>query len=286
MILDKPEDSGIIVSQIDGLGPPKVNLYSSESAMMDGGTYNGSRLTSRNIVITLDFRLAADAEALRLETYKYFPEKKRITLEIETGLRKVKAYGYVESNAPNIFEAEVTSQISILCSDPFFYNAYGTQVTVFSGIIPKFGFPFGNNSLSEPLIEFGEIVHKQEQTVNYIGDADVGITITIHAIGPAKNITIYNSQTREVMYLDTDYIESLTGDPFKAGDDIVINTSIGKKGIKLLRAGIEYNILNCMRKDSNWFQLTKGANIFAYDAEEGALELQFKIENEVLYKGV
>lgn len=286
MVLDRPEETGIIVSQIDGLGPVKANLYLSESAMMDGGTHNGSRLTTRNIVINLDFRLAADAEDLRLETYKYFPEKKEITLEFETTHRHVKAFGWVESNTPDIFQPESSSQISILCGDPFFYKVGQMQATTFSGIVPEFEFIYENNSLTQKLTEFGEIMHKQENVVNYIGDADVGVTITIHATGPARNITIYNARSREVMYIDTDYIQTLTGSPFSSGDDIIIKTSIGKKSVTLLRAGLTYNILNCLRKGSDWFQLTKGGNIFAYDAEEGALELWFKIENETLYTGV
>lgn len=286
LILDKPEKSGIIVTQIDGLGPVKANLYLSESAMVDGGTHNGSRLSTRNIVINLDFRLAVDAEELRLKTYKYFPEKKEITLELWTNVRHVKAFGWVESNTPDIFSPESSSQISILCGDPFFYDAEPIQETLFSGIDPEFEFPFENNHYTQKLIEFGEIYHRQEYVVNYLGDADVGVEITIHATGPARNITIYNSRTREVMYIDTDYIQTLTGQAFGAGDDIIINTSIGKKSITLLRAGYTHNILNCLRRGSDWFQLTKGGNLFAYDAEEGSLELWFKMRNETLYTGV
>ena len=38
----------------------------------------------------------------------------------------------------------------------------------------------------------GEIKNETEQVVVYNGDAEIGVTITIHAIGEASNITIYN----------------------------------------------------------------------------------------------
>ena len=54
----------------------------------------------------------------------------------------------------------------------------------------------------------------------------------------------------------------------------------------LVREGKTYNILNCLSKDSDWFQLTKGDNLFAYTADEGANNLQFTIENRIVYEGV
>ena len=46
------------------------------------------------------------------------------------------------------------------------------------------------------------------------------------------------------------------------------------------------NILNCLDKDSDWFQLSKGDNIFAYVVEEGTTNVQFKIENRTAFEGV
>lgn len=70
------------------------------------------------------------------------------------------------------------------------------------------------------------------------------------------------------------------------GDTIVINTMRGDKNITLLRDGVATNILNCLEKGSKWFTLLKGDNIFSYDAEVGASNLQFYIENKVAYDGV
>ena len=70
-----------------------------------------------------------------------------------------------------------------------------------------------------------------------------------------------------------------------SGDEIVINTMKGEKSIVLIREGIVTNILNCLSKDSDWFTLSKGDNVFAFTAEEGLDSLQFYIENYIVYEG-
>jgi hypothetical protein len=42
-----------------------------------------------------------------------------------------------------------------------------------------------------------------EKNVYYVGDADVGITIKIHALGEASNVSIYNLNSQEKMTIDT-----------------------------------------------------------------------------------
>ena len=88
------------------------------------------------------------------------------------------------------------------------------------------------------------------------------------------------------MRIDTDKLAKFTGSGIIAGDDIIICTVKGKKSITLQRAGKTTNILNCLVKNANWFQLAKGDNLFAYTADSGASNLQFKIENRIIYEGV
>jgi hypothetical protein len=54
----------------------------------------------------------------------------------------------------------------------------------------------------------------------------------------------------------------------------------------LIREGVSYNILNCLDKNTDWFTLAKGDNIFAFTADSGVTNLQFRIENKVIYEGV
>lgn len=289
--LGKPDVSGFLIKSITGLGPAKANVNTTEVSTNDGSLFNSARLSQRNIVLDMVFINTVYGESiedLRQKSYKYFPLKKSVELTIETDNRYVKTTGYVESNEPNIFSSQEGTQISIICPDPYFYSAGedGNNVTNFYSIDPMFEFPFSNESPDEPLLVFGEIQIKTEGVITYHGDSEIGVMIYIHAIGPATNINIYNTETREVMRINTEKISSLTGKGIVASDDIVINTAKGEKSITLIREGVSYNILNCLDKNTDWFTLAKGDNIFAFTADSGVTNLQFRVENKVIYEGV
>ena len=289
--LGKPDVSGFLIKSITGLGPAKANVNTTEVSTNDGSLFNSARLSQRNIVLDMVFINTVYGESiedLRQKSYKYFPLKKSVELTIETDNRYVKTTGYVESNEPNIFSSQEGTQISSICPDPYFYSAGedGNNVTNFYSIAPMFEFPFSNESLDEPLLVFGEIQIKTEGVITYHGDSEIGVMIYIHAIGPATNINIYNTETREVMRINTEKISLLTGKGIVASDDIVINTAKGEKSITLIREGVSYNILNCLDKNTDWFTLAKGDNIFAFTADSGVTNLQLRVENKVIYEGV
>ena len=286
--LFNPEESGFIIKSIEGLGPVKANINFKELATNDGAIDNSARLSSRNIVMSLQFMESPTIEETRLKSYKYFPIKRNIKFLIETDSRICETIGRVETNVPTIFSNAEGCQISILCSNPYFYSAgeNGTNQTIFYGTEPLFEFPFSNESLTEDLIEFGSIENRTEGTIYYDGDAEIGITIQIHAVGEAEGLVIYNTKTREIMRINDDKLKSLMGSGIQAGDEITITTSRGEKGIYMLRNGVTTNILNSLEKPIKWFQLSKGDNTFAYTASAGLTNLQFRNENRGIYEGV
>lgn len=284
-----PEDgSGLLITEIEGLGPTKADINMTQLATADGGIFNSARVNSRNIVIKARFTMAKDIEEARLASYKFFPIKQPVTFHIETDNRIAETTGYVESNEPVIFSDECDMQVSILCESPYFLSVSedGKKETTFAGIDFLFEYPFENEDLHEPTLEFGNIVNKKENTVYYDGDAETGCIIQIHAVGEATNVTIYNIKTREIMALDSAKLVQLTGAGISYGDTITINTIKGQKSITLLRNGITYNILNILGKDADWFQLAKGDNLFTFTADYGESNLQFKIFSQIVYEGV
>lgn len=283
-----PENSGFVIKEITGLGPSKAVINSTELSTSDGSVFNSSRIESRNIVFNLKILPCPTIEAARQKLYKYFPIKKKIRIKFETDSRLCEIYGYVETNEVVIFSNQVSTQISIICPDPYFYSAGSDAktITLFSGVEAAFEFPFSNESLTDPLLVFGEIRLDQERNIYYNGDSETGLTIYIHAIGEATNLTIYNIATSEFMKIDTDRLTTLTGFPIIAGDDIIISTIKGNKYISLLREGTYINILNCIDLNSTWFQLTKGDNQFGFVAETGGTTLQFRVENYKVFEGI
>lgn len=286
IILTQPELSGFIVSSIDGLGPVKATINKNELATSDGSIFNSARLSDRNIVLELLFDNTNDSiENIRQKSYKYFPLKRKIKFQIFTDNRELEIDGYVESNEPKIFSDKEGTQVSIICPEPYFH-AIVNQSTIFYGVNSEFEFEFENDSLTESLLEMGSIEQRREQTIYYTGDAEVGVTISIYLMGNAKGISIYNLSTREIMRINTDTLEQLIGSGLAEGDSIIITTTRKNKSVQLFRGGTYINILNCLDRNTDWFRIIKGDNVFTYTATEGISNIQFKIENQVLYEGV
>jgi len=241
---------------------------------------------SENIVDT-DSQIVSTIEDTRQKSYKYFPLKRRVKILIETDNRFCETYGYVESNISDIFSKEEGCIISILCPNSYLLSPE-IHVTIFATIEPAFEFPFSNESTTLKLLEFSTIQGYFTKTVNYPGDADVGMVMYMHVIGDVENIEIFKLEPEPVesIQIDTNRIEALTGAGLHVGDDVIISTVKGNKYAILVRDGVETNILNCLDKFTDWIQLTRGDNIFTYTAEVGILNLQFRIENQVAYEGI
>jgi len=285
--LADPEKSGFLITDITGLGPPKASINMSPNGSLDGSIFNSAKVSDRNIVISLVF-IGGDVETLRQTTYKYFPIKGVVKLQITTNNRKCMISGIVESNEPTIFDPQCGAQISILCPDPYFIDCgeLAEKSTVFYGISPMFSMPFSNDSLSDKLISFGEIDKRSEQLMTYEGDSSVGMQIIIKALGAAKNIAIYNAFNKTLIKIDTVKLQTLTGQGILVGDEIVISTTTESRTVTLLRNGITTNIINCLGKFPQWILLTPGDNIIACAAEEGFENLMITMSYKTIYEGV
>jgi hypothetical protein len=288
LVLDlfHPEKSGLIVRSISGLGPPKANINSTDLATADGALYSSARASTRNIVFNLQFMFAPTIEDSRQLTYKYFPLKKLVKIEVETDNRSLETSGYVESNSPDIFSREETTQISIVCLDPFFYDP-NPSVTQFATVTPTFEFPFSNESTSEDLIEFGTINLDTRSTIDYVGDVDTGVLITIHALGSVSgSLTIYNVETQEKMVIDLAKIKTLIGKDYGSGDDIIISTVSGDKYVQVLHDGKYTNAIAAIEKLADWFQVSVGQNIFNFTVTKGIENLVMSFSYRNAYGGI
>lgn len=282
--LSNPDPSGLIVANVEGLGPVETSINTTDLATADGAVFSSARVQTRNIVMSLLFKENPTIETSRHSTYKFFPIKRKVTIRVETDERVVEATGYVESNVPVIFSKEEYTQISIVCPDPYFY-AISTGKKVFAGVVPLFQFPF-SNPVGQRTLLMGEIVIDTRAILYYDGDVETGVTITISAKDVAKGIVIYNTKTSESMAINDDKIAAITGQGFHTGDEIHISTVNGDKYCRLYRDGKFTNIISALNKDADWFQLTNGDNIFAFTADVGDHDIVMEFEYRVAYGGV
>lgn len=280
-----PEKSGFLIYSIDGLGPPKADINFTDLSLIDGSIYNSARANKRNIIFSFLFMMKPDIETMRKLSYKYFPVKQRIKVAIESDSREVEAYGFVESNEPNIFSNIAGCTISILCPDAYLFDI-NDNIIYFSTITSLFEFPFSNESLVTPLIELSSLLSNPQELIYNPGDISVGMIIYIHATGSANDVEIINSITLETLSIDSTEIVSITGSDISAGDDITISTVKGNKYAILKRSTTTYNILNALGQNPIWLQLEVGDNVFAFDANTGLSNLFFLIEAKILYEGI
>jgi hypothetical protein len=308
--LNDPEPShGWLIKNISGLGPAGASINMTELATTDGARYNSSKLGSRNVVLTIGFDNCDDAEEARELSYKFLPIKRKVMLSIETNNRNARVIGYVESNEPDIFSKAVQSNVSIICPDPYFYsNEYGfsPHIIQFAGLDSEFYFEDWDHegdtvvAAASYETELGVMTGIVSKSFVYSGDQETGVEMTIHFLGTVgDDILIYqtknseNPNEPEIQVYFRLVIEQFNAlmdglglnHDFLAGDDIVINTSLGNKRINLVRNAVTYNILNAVDRASDWFQLGKGPNTFWLSTSNPSL-LDFTLKNYVIYEGI
>ena len=300
--LADPYKSGLYVQSITGIGAGKATINVVNLASDDGGLFNSARAETRNIVLTLGMLqvpgVTESIEASRQLTYKYFPKKKWIKLVFITDVRSVYIEGYVESNEPDIFSDKETTQISIVCPDPNFYDSQGGQSTSFGGIDNLFEFPFSNEGVPVPednnelnidgnVTEFGRLVYIVDNEVWYNGEVDTGVTIKILIKGSGvEGVKIHNVETGERISLNDDAIAVLTGAGLTLYDELYICTVKGQKAAVLIRNGYTYNIMNALGRNPDWFQLHKDKNVFTFTVTRGYQNVDFTIYYTPAYEGV
>ena len=53
LVLNDPYSSGILITNIEGIGAEEATIYTTDYASIDGAFFNSSRIPQRDITITL-----------------------------------------------------------------------------------------------------------------------------------------------------------------------------------------------------------------------------------------
>ena len=259
------------VYKVTGLQPPAVAINSSVNATTDGSTVNSLRAGTRNVVLYMT--LEGEVEKSRINLYRYFPLKKRITLYFKNGSRDVYIEGYVETIECDQFSRKQVAQISVLCPQPYF-KAVDELISYFNEISALFEFPF---SMPAEGMELSRITTNVRKSIINTGDVESGLIIDLYAVGDVVNPVIYDVFKRTSIKLNF---------TMQKGDRIRINTNAGSKSIVLTRGGLNTNIMGYMTPDSTWLTLEAGDNVFTYDCDSDSSNLQLTFTASVLYGGV
>ena len=100
------------VLSVEGTNPPKADINTVTVSGSDGSRFNSSRLSKRNLVITLNIR--PPTEENRIHLYKYFRVKHMVRIYYRIENRNAYIDGYVESNEPAIFSSQESNPMSLV----------------------------------------------------------------------------------------------------------------------------------------------------------------------------
>lgn len=245
---------GFVLTDIKGVSP-SGGVFVAEVAGIDGGFYGGSRSRSRNITMILQF-LGGDAEADKYELYKAFPLKKAGELRYTSFLRDLKIDCYVESVDIPPTARPLTAQISLIAPG-YYFERVNAEPVVMRGSFPKWEFPW---EIPSGGFEFATVKSDVVTQIYNGGEVETGAVFELKARAAVVNPRLENINTFEWFALDFGMIP---------GDVIRIDTSKGRKSVKLVRGNVTTNIINGRVWGSTFLQLAPGLNEIKCTAESG-----------------
>jgi len=264
-------NSQYTLTNIEGLNPAPATINTTTNNAYDGSRFESSRVGTRNIVLSV--AIEYPVEQNRIALYKYVRPKRYVKFFYKNGMRNVYIEGYVESCELNPFSQKTIVQISIICPQPYFYDATPI-VTTFGGVIGLFEFPFSNPAEG---MTFSEIMKNEIKTITNNGDIECGMIFEIEALGNIVEPTVYNADTLERFGLNIE---------LKAGDKLTINTRDRTKSVILERDGVSKNVVNNIIRGSTWLKISLGAFGFTYQTVYGGENLALTIKHNNMYLGV
>lgn len=229
-------DSGYQIADVEGLNPVKATLVAANFAGIDGAQFQSASRGPRHLKITLDLEPDGEIEtytSLRTRLHSYFMTKSQVKLRFRmTSGLFVDIMGVVEDVSSPMFVEDPDVTILITCFLPDFLDP--RTVILDGATVP------------------GATVTE----IDYPGSVETGIVLRMDINRPLTDFTIYNTGEDGILQ-QFNFSGTLL-----AGDDLVISTVKGSKGITLTRSGTTSSYLYGRTPQSNWIELGEGVNNF------------------------
>lgn len=239
---------------VDGMTDVASDIAAATTPSMDGDKVNNVRTQPRGIVMDFKIKDSANVEEAKRYILRVIKHKQTGRLVLHQDGRDVEISGVVESISMPRFTNGVVMQVALHCSGPYWQDVENVVLAI-SRVLDLHYFPIDKGGLAFPVsgVVMGEYDLNMTRTYTNDGDAECGMIITIIALGDVVNPTIYKSDGSFIGVTDT----------MKTGDEIIINTNRGAKGITKNGA----NILNKIKSGSTFLQLETGDNQLTVDSD-------------------
>lgn len=167
-------------------------------------------------------------------------------------------------------------KISGYCPDPLFADKDDSAVEA-ATTVGMFHFPLAISDNPNPPggVMFGLRTPSMFSVVTNKGDVSTGMKIVFKAFGAVVNPYLVNVKTQEFFKVNK---------TMRAGEEIEIETTIGKKYIRGKFNRTTSNYFKYRDLDSSWLQLEVGDNVFRYGSDDDVelLEVYIYFQNKYL----
>lgn len=258
--LDRPEEMGVLINDITGLGPPKSNLILQSVFNQDGARYNSARLETRQI--TFELQMIGDAvPGSRRLIYAAFPIQQPVVLLFHTDVRDYEARGYVESVTPNIFSQNESVQVVVLCPQPYLTLPGNWEAGIpFETRAGGFQFPF-SNSVGKAELEFNTTERVSSRSIEYTGEVPSGFMVKMPMVGNPGLVSLYNHTRGELLQINVDFYRLNTGNSPGSGYTLEIDSRPDTFGAVIRQPdGTVYQATGLVTINSKWPKLQPGEN--------------------------
>lgn len=266
----RPDDTGLVIKQVEGLNPVKASVSVTNSANNSGGVFNSSKKETRNIVFTFGIigNGIRTVEECRLLLYSTFAVGSLIKIKILSDKRICIATGYVESNEVSPYSKEEESVVSIICPDPGLYGLYDNTIIANRS----------SEDSSSTLIS----------TYEYKGDCETGgvITIGVNHELTGDFIKIFGFKNSDYMTINGNRLNINGASGFNKGDVITINSKYGYKNVTLTRNKNKYNIIYAVDRPLSWYSTKRGTNRFMVMVSGESTDLTASLVFKNVFDGV
>lgn len=236
------------VTNISGLEPPKMAIYSSNVYTIAGEVFNYAKDEKRNIVIEMFLVNDVSYDINQLVTA--FKSTQKVTLEFDD---RYIIDGYVETLTYEEFSDKVACQISIMCLYPYFLSA-NVQSDSFLGLESLFEFPFSLSVEGQP---FGNLRENPNTEIDVVNSGmKTGCRIKIYFNDNATNIELKNLTNNSELIINRD---------FWLGETLIVDFT----GINKIVMVNGKNIISNVLPTNNFLYLSTGMNRITYKVEQG-----------------
>lgn len=272
LTLDMVSTPDYILNSVDW-GAVGSTRHSYKYVNQIGVYVTGTSLETRSVEI--QGWVIADAEAVMTKRKqilnRFFNPQQAVDLFYKDYVLRFLPNTSVRYSATVAENNEVICKFKIegYCPDPLFSKQVESKVTV-ANTIPMFHFPLIISKTPSPPggVIFGLRQPSLIVAINNSGAVDVGMKIVFKASGTLHGPSLINVDTQKYFKVNK---------TMQAGEEIMIDTIIGEKKIQGTLNGITSNYFKYRDLDSEWLQLKVGDNLFRYDADENAENLEVYI---------